>query len=50
VRGAACLEADSHRRQLGEEFRYLAAPDLAPQYRPLVLINLMNLKDMFGPH
>src|SRR5712671_3908840 len=48
VRGAARLDTDSRRRQLGKEFRHLAAPDLAPQFRLLVLVNPMNLKDMFG--
>src|SRR5258708_36113965 len=48
MRGAARLDADSHRRQLGKEFLDLAAPQLPPQYRLLVLVNSMNLKDMFG--
>src|SRR6202049_909133 len=30
------------------EFLDLAAPQLPPQYRLLVLVNSMNLKDMFG--
>src|ERR1700682_1021460 len=48
MRGAARLDADSRRRQLGKEFLDLAAPQLPPQYRLLVLVNSMNLKDMFG--
>jgi hypothetical protein len=48
VRSAARLNADSRRRQLAEELRYLAAPDLPPQHRLLVLVNSMNLKDMLG--
>src|SRR6266851_7172728 len=48
MRGPTRLDADSRRRQLGKEFRHLAAPDLAPQHRRLVLINPMNLKDMLG--
>src|SRR5258708_35785360 len=48
MRGAARLDADSHRRQLGKEFLDLAAPQLPPQYRLLVLVSSMNLKDMFG--
>src|SRR5271169_6766639 len=48
VRGATRLEPDSRRRQLGKEFLYLAASDLPPQHRLLVLVNPMNLKDMFG--
>src|SRR5439155_1165903 len=45
---AARLEPDSRRRQLGKEFLDLAAPQLPPQHRLLVLVNSMNLKDMFG--
>src|SRR4029077_284999 len=48
MRGAARLDADSRRWQLGKEFLDLAAPQLPPQYRLLVLVNSMNLKDMFG--
>src|SRR4051812_45937043 len=48
MRGAARLNADSRRRQLGEELPPLAAPELPPQPRLLILANPMNLKDMFG--
>ena len=48
MRGATRLDADSRRRQLGKEFRHLVAPQLPPQYSLLVLVNPMNLKDMFG--
>jgi hypothetical protein len=48
VRGAARLEPDARRRQLGEDFLDLAAPDLPPQHRLLALVNSMNLKDMLG--
>jgi hypothetical protein len=48
MRGAARLDTDAGRRQLGEEFLNLAAPDLPPQHRLLVLVNPMKLKDMFG--
>src|SRR5215467_85621 len=47
MRRTARLEADSCRRQFGEEFRHLAAPQLAPQHWLFVLVNPMNLKDMF---
>ena len=48
VRGATRLEPDSGWRQLGKDFCHFAAPDLSPHPRLLVLINPMNLKDMFG--
>src|SRR5215472_1414458 len=47
MRRTARLEADSCRRQFGEEFRHLAAPQLAPQHWLFDLVNPMNLKDMF---
>ena len=34
--------------QFGKEFLDLAAPQLPLQYRLLVLVNPVNLKDMFG--
>src|SRR5437660_11769674 len=48
MRSAARLEADSRRRQFGEEFLDLAAPQLSPQHRRLVLVDAMDLKDMLG--
>src|SRR5207237_7483767 len=48
MRGAARLDPDSRRRQFGEEFLDLAAPNLASQHRRLGLVNPMNLKEMFG--
>jgi hypothetical protein len=48
VRGTAGLHADFALPGAGVEFLHLAASKLAPQHRLLVLVNLMNLKDMFG--
>ena len=48
MRSAARLDADSRRRQLAKEFFDLAAPQLPPQHRVLVLVNPVNLKDMLG--
>src|SRR5205823_12087425 len=48
VRGAARLDPDPRRRQFGEDFLHLAAPDLPPQHRLLSLVDSMKLKDILG--
>src|SRR5260370_36320537 len=48
VRGAASLQPDVGRRQLGEELLHLVAADPATQNRLLAGVDAMQLKDMLG--
>src|SRR6516165_7227260 len=48
MRGTTRFQPDPGRCQLGEELPHLAAPELTPDNRLLVLINAVHLKDMLG--
>src|SRR5216684_8168220 len=48
MRSTAGLQPDPGRRQLAEELRHLAAPQLTAQNRLFVLIDAVHLKDMLG--
>jgi hypothetical protein len=48
MRGPARLQPDPGRRQLAEKLRDLAAPQLPPQHRLLVLVDPVHLKDVLG--
>jgi len=48
MRGTTRFQPDPGRCQLGEELPHLAAPELTPDNRLLVLIDAVHLKDMLG--
>ena len=48
MRGTTRFQPDPGRCQLGEELPHLAAPEVTPDHRLLVLIDAVHLKDMLG--
>jgi len=48
MRGTTRFQPDPGRCQLGEELHHLAAPEVTPDNRLLVLIDAVHLKDMLG--
>ena len=48
MRGTTRFQPDPGRCQLGEELPHLAAPEVTPDNRLLVLIDAVHLKDMLG--